>query len=421
MEWIFNPIVGYCLAAIVFVVVLTLLLRRLKRPKDISSRRGEQTSPLSLPPLPGRPSTIPQAHVDPKSAERSLPKATARIPLSANSYCPNCGSPIQPSDTFCDNCGHALTPPPRIPFGKANPPNLPGSANPPSSTYLPSALPTCPNCGAGVRPNTKFCVMCGNNLAQPLPTFISSPKEELPELPFAIMASRPLVTSLRLDANVPEMVVLKVPFDLAVAVRQMSSPALREEGLTLTRSSEVQVEWPVEAPAVDLRIHVHAPGCHIADQPFQYFRLRAGQDSPEVYFSLTPLRLGNIPIRVTLYQAFLALGSARLTIFAGEQEAGHVMTSVVSDVRPVTQGDGALGIYSLIMHAFSLDEVVILCGALGIDYDDLTGTTRQRKVSELVNYCRRRGLAEALVAHVLAARPNWMDVMAWQWDYRFIS
>ena len=69
-----------------------------------------------------------------------------------------------------------------------------------------------------------------------------------------------------------------------------------------------------EAPASygDLRAVVHVPDCDIAGPPSQFFRLRRGRDSVPVYFSLTPQREGEIPIRVTLYQAFNQIGSARL-------------------------------------------------------------------------------------------------------------
>ena len=320
----------------------------------------------------------------------------APLPHTTGSACPSCGAPVQPGNIVCDNCGQSLAIP---------------SAPSPTTGLLVRQSRYCSNCGAEVRPSAKFCQRCGHDLGRlpqegsPLPQ--GKARMSLPETVIVMPEA-----TLRLDAAVPEMVALKVPFDLKVVVRRMSSPPLQEDGLEHVRSSEVQVEWPAGATAIDLRVHVYSPGCHIAGQPFQLFRLRAGQDSPEVYFSLTPMHLGDIPIRVTLYQAFLVLGSTRLTASAGEREAGHVMTHVLSDVRSVAQGDETLGIYSLIMLAFSLDEVIILCSALGIDYDNLAGTIRQRKVSALVDYCRHRGLTEALIAHVIDARPNWMEIMA---------
>ncbi len=51
---------------------------------------------------------------------------------AAGGQCPNCGSPIQPSDIFCDNCGHALSSPasgfpsePQIPVKFESNPSLP--------------------------------------------------------------------------------------------------------------------------------------------------------------------------------------------------------------------------------------------------------------------------------------------------------
>ena len=226
----------------------------------------------------------------------------------------------------------------------------------------------------------------------------------------------------RLDVAMPEEVRVGRFFDLAVAVMQPWSPPLQVDELTRVRSGEARVEWPEGASFVTLRAAVHAPDCDIFGQPFQMFRLHWGEDSPTVFFSLQPRRAGELPIRVTLYQRFMNLGSARLTGLAVEREVGDVVARVTSQevvqvnpellyVLPQRANEELFGVYSLLVHAFSMEELQALAYDLGVDWDDLPGTTRQRKAGELVNYCHRRRNVEQLIEHVIIARPNWLDLI----------
>ena len=213
----------------------------------------------------------------------------------------------------------------------------------------------------------------------------------------------------RLDAAVPDEVMVDVPFDLAVAVRLADSPLLQVEELERVRSGQVEVEWPKDSTTVDLRASIRAPHCRINGAANQMFRLHAGKDSPVVFFSLTPLHVGDIPILVTVYQSVLALGSARLKTIAGERVAGMVTTSVVSGTTaiPMLFHD----MYSLLLRAFSMEELVTLADQIHVDIEDLPGKTRFGKARELVAYCHRRGLVDQLIAQIIAARPNWVDLM----------
>jgi len=106
-------------------------------------------------------------------------------------------------------------------------------------------------------------------------------------------------------------------FDLAVAVRQPSSPVLTEEDLAPTRSGNVQVQWPQNEPHVRLNIQIVAPECKIHDSDNCSFRLYAGRDSSVYVFKLTPKRPGKIGITVKLYQENDCLGSTRLYTTVG--------------------------------------------------------------------------------------------------------
>ncbi|OQA40156.1 MAG: hypothetical protein BWY52_02934 [Chloroflexi bacterium ADurb.Bin325] len=132
------------------------------------------------------------------------------------------------------------------------------------------------------------------------------------------------VITLRLDAAVPERVVVDRPFTIAVAVRWPSSPRLSEADLPVTRSDDTQVFWPSDQPFVRLRLMVSSAYCTVNDEPSRPFRLYRGHDSPIFYFSLTPTVTGPIDVRIELYQEDDLIGSARVNTTAdrGERLAG---------------------------------------------------------------------------------------------------
>ena len=137
--------------------------------------------------------------------------------------------------------------------------------------------------------------------------------------------------SLRIDAAVPEQVYVNRSFNLAVAIRQPSSPKLSEEDLPQTRSGDAQVSWPENIPYLSLRIQVSAPDCVIHGVDTCSFRLYPGQDSPVFFFHLAAQKRGEISIIVTLHQESDWLGSTRLHTQALLEEAvGKVHVKVVS-------------------------------------------------------------------------------------------
>jgi ABC transport system ATP-binding/permease protein len=91
-----------------------------------------------------------------------------------SNFCPNCGSPNAPQARYCARCGQALVtraPSPAPPAGQAASPPAQGAALPPQPPGSPAAPPTnCPQCHVPLRPNARFCPVCGYNLvSQPLP------------------------------------------------------------------------------------------------------------------------------------------------------------------------------------------------------------------------------------------------------------
>ncbi len=134
----------------------------------------------------------------------------------------------------------------------------------------------------------------------------------------------PEMKTLRIDTAAPDRVYVGKEFELAVAIRQLSSPVLEEADLPRVDSGEMQVTWPTGMPSVKLRVEVSAPACEVHGSNSRIFRLYAGQDSPVFYFQMTPRETGRVSIVVTVYQEEEWLGNARLYTEAYEKVTGKV-------------------------------------------------------------------------------------------------
>jgi hypothetical protein len=224
---------------------------------------------------------------------------------------------------------------------------------------------------------------------------------------------------LRVDAAVPNQVYLGRTFDLAVAVRQLSSPVLAEADLPRVHSGQVEVDLREGEPFLRLQIQVSAPECEIHGEDRQSFRLHPGHDSPVFYFHLTPKKLGEIGIAVTVYQENDWMGSARVHTLVREEMVGRVQMVVTSHTfqqpgeEPIVPKDDPLlkmspaQLHKLLCKNFNLDELRFLCRDLpGVDWDSLPGESRDRKALELIGYMERRDRLPELAVAIRRARPN---------------
>ncbi|KAA3664293.1 MAG: hypothetical protein DWQ04_06535 [Chloroflexi bacterium] len=66
----------------------------------------------------------------------------------------------------------------------------------------------------------------------------------------------------------------------------------------------------------------------------------------------------------------------------------------------------------LLIHHFNIAELRVLCFDLGVDYEELEGTTKTTKMQDLILYLERRGELPLLIDAVREARPgvNWPDL-----------
>lgn len=60
----------------------------------------------------------------------------------------------------------------------------------------------------------------------------------------------------------------------------------------------------------------------------------------------------------------------------------------------------------LVAAAFNLDELRALCFDMGIDYEDIPGESKMRKIIELISYFGRQNSIVQLIQYLSLARPN---------------
>jgi len=88
---------------------------------------------------------------------------------------------------------------------------------------------------------------------------------------------------------------------------------------------------------------------------------------------------------------------------AGRPEARpKVGVAPVSAVAPIDR----VGLRRVIDVAFNLDELKSICFELGIDHEELAGSTKSAKIQELIGFCERRGRFSDLVRQVRTLRPH---------------
>ena len=153
------------------------------------------------------------------------------------------------------------------------------------------------------------------------------------------------MTTLRLDAAVPERVTVGRAFIIVVQVCQLTSPKLNEPDLPVVKSGETQVEWPSGQEFVRLRVQVSSASCTINGDSARSFRLRRGHDSPPLNFELTPTVSGPVNVLIELYQEEDLIGAARVNTTAEQtvmRLAGEVNVVIHSEtVQPAPLTNGA--------------------------------------------------------------------------------
>lgn len=80
--------------------------------------------------------------------------------------------------------------------------------------------------------------------------------------------------------------------------------------------------------------------------------------------------------------------------------------SAPSKPAPRYQDVERVTVLKILRESFNHSELSDLCLGLGIDYDDLAGSSKADKARELLLYCERRGLGDSLVQAIHQERPT---------------
>ncbi len=105
-------------------------------------------------------------------------------------------------------------------------------------------------------------------------------------------------------------------------------------------------------------------------------------------------------------------GSSGIAIGRGAQASGGPGTTPGQTTPRAQTGGSGVNLVRQMTQAFSLAELAELCFALGIDFDNIPGATRNAKARETYLYLKRRGRVSALLEQLAAQRPD----MSWQDD-----
>lgn len=105
--------------------------------------------------------------------------------MAATMPCPNCGFDNPQGSIYCQQCGSRLPaagagPSPEPPSAEAPPGGAPSGFASGGEPARPTGDRMCSRCGSANQPGMRFCVECGNPLAQPTPAMASQPVSQPP-------------------------------------------------------------------------------------------------------------------------------------------------------------------------------------------------------------------------------------------------
>ncbi len=214
------------------------------------------------------------------------------------------------------------------------------------------------------------------------------------------------LVALRLDAALPERVVVGRPFDLFVAVRRPESPALAPDDLTRHESAGFDAPWPAGAAFITLRFQVTAQECDIHGGDSRSVRLAAGADSQAVPFQLTPRRAGPLSILIIVYQEEYVAGATRLRTEAGDEEPRGALAMTVNSIELASEVEMMVRLHRALDDGYDNDELDELCLNLGIDSEDISGDNQSARALNLVKFAYRHHLEDRLIQRVSNDRPH---------------
>ena len=96
-----------------------------------------------------------------KTAERINAQAAQQAQQNTK-VCPQCAERVNAEAKVCRFCGYQFTPAPALPTAASNRSLLTASIPDPDPIAPQPSTKTCPDCGAGIAADAKFCMHCGH-------------------------------------------------------------------------------------------------------------------------------------------------------------------------------------------------------------------------------------------------------------------
>jgi hypothetical protein len=230
----------------------------------------------------------------------------------------------------------------------------------------------------------------------PAPSVVTTGKPAEPE-----SLSMTEKEQIRLDVATPEGAIVDQSFDVAVAIRQLTSPPLKVDDLVKLTSTEGTVFRAANTDIVKYRVELEAKDCEV-EPPSYTFLLEKGKDSLVQYFQVMPKRAGSMSIVVNAYQADDG-------VLAATTRVRLQATVQVVDQADVSDLENAPGVklYDLLGgEGFSLEDLQDIAFRLNVDWENLGGDTKKAKARALVQLFDRRNALKALGDVVKAVRPD---------------
>jgi hypothetical protein len=235
---------------------------------------------------------------------------------------------------------------------------------------------------------------------------------------------------VRLDAATPSYITVHEPFDMAVAVLQSGSLSLHVEGLPHVSSAEGEVLRSSGNQVVTFRVEV-VPNTYFDIRPYGYtLQLTPGTDSRPLFFQLVAKEAGERSLVLNAFQVDrdIVVASTRLLLtvrlHVDESQATDTklgathrrMTLTHADTTDAGTNSGLvlaerpaklmkLELLHQLDQSYSIDELMDVCFALDVDFDNLKGDTKRGKARDLILSLIRRGELQRLITFVSQQRP----------------
>lgn len=214
---------------------------------------------------------------------------------------------------------------------------------------------------------------------------------------------------IRLETATPEIVIVNRIFDIAVAIKELASPKIKEDDLPNVKATHGLVYHAPEQKTAKYRVEVQSPNCNIPIQS-KTFLLDIGYDSEIQYFQLMPKVEGKISIHINAYQVdddelIAANTRTQVTAIVEAKATSYVIEQTTQDAA-TKKLNTKIKVFTALTTLFIQEELAEVCFKDNIDWQNLKGETKKEKAISLITRFEHRGDLSRLIQIVKEIRPN---------------